>query len=88
MPDIEALILTTVEYKDSSKILNLYTKEGFKSVIANGVKKHNSLSRYLSQQCTIIKCSNPFKELSSLKEIPLTEQLKYRLVCTIIYPGL
>mgnify|MGYP000867843679 FL=1 len=76
MPDIEALILTTVEYKDSSKILNLYTKEGFKSVIAHGVKKHNSLSRYLSQQCTIIKCSNPFKELSSLKDASLLNEFE------------
>lgn len=68
MKHIEAIVLTSLDYKDSSKILTLYTKEGFKSVLAHGVKKHNNKNRYLSQSCTIIRCVNPVKKLQSLSD--------------------
>ena len=42
MAVMEAIVLNSIEYKDSSKILNLYTENGHKSVIAHGVKKLNS----------------------------------------------
>lgn len=76
MPDIEAIVLNGVEYKDSSKILNLYSKHGHISVMAHGVKKHNNLNRFLSQNCTIIKLDHPQKPLSALKDGSLIEEFK------------
>lgn len=38
----EGIILRTIDYKDNSKILYIYTKEGLVSVLARGVKKLNN----------------------------------------------
>lgn len=38
----EGIILRTIDYKDNSKILYIYTKDGLISVLARGVKKLNS----------------------------------------------
>ena len=71
---IEAIVLHSIEYKDSSKILNLYTKEGHKSVLAHGVKKHNNINRFLSQNCTRIKLDISDKKLPSLKDGELLDE--------------
>lgn len=65
---IEAIVLRSLDYKDSSKILYLYTDEGLKSVIAHSVKKMNNVNRFLSQNGNLIKLSYSRGEFPSLKE--------------------
>ena len=76
MADIEAIVVHGVEYKDSSKILNLYSNQGHFSVMAHGVKKHNNINRFISQNCTIIKLDHPKKNLQALKDGSLVEEFK------------
>lgn len=73
MAIMEAIVLSSIEYKDSSKILNLYTRYGHKSVIAHGVKKLNSKNRFLSQHCTLIRANINDKKLPSLSEGELVD---------------
>ena len=49
MSVFEGIIIRTVDYQESSKILYVYTEQGLKSMIARGVKKMQSNMRYLSQ---------------------------------------
>jgi len=74
MAVMEAIVLNSIQYKDSSKILNLYTENGHKSVIAHGVKKLNSKNRFLSQNCTIISLNISDKKLPSLGEGELVNE--------------
>lgn len=64
----KALVLKSLDYKDSSRILYLYTEKGHISVIAHGVKKLNSINRFLSQNGTLIKLSITNSKFPSLKE--------------------
>ena len=64
----EALVLRSLDNKDSSKILYLYTDEGLKSVIAHSVKKMNNVNRFLSQNGNLIKLSYSKGDFPSLKE--------------------
>ena len=64
----KAIVCKVLDYKDSSKILYLYTDKGNISVIARGVKKLNSLSRNLSQVGNYIRFINSKTKLPSLKE--------------------
>lgn len=64
----EAIVLRSLDYKDSSKILYLYTDEGLKSVIAHSVKKMNNVNRFLSQNGNLIKLSYSKSDFPSLKE--------------------
>lgn len=68
MEFIQGIVCKTIDYKDSSKILYLYTPEGNKSVIARGVKKLNSTNRFLSQVGNYITFSTTRGELPSMKE--------------------
>ena len=69
--DIEkAFVLNSLDYKDNSRILYLYTEKGHISVLAHGVKKLNSINRFLSQNGTLIKLSITSAKFPSLKEIP------------------
>lgn len=56
----EGIILKTTDYKESSKILHIFTKEGKKSVLAKGVKKINNKYRYLAYPLSKISflCTN------------------------------
>ncbi len=65
---IEAIVLKSLDYKDSSKILYLYTEQGKISVIAHGVKKMNNINRFLSQNGNLIKLSFSKGDFPSLKE--------------------
>lgn len=85
MPDIEAIVLHGIEYKDSSKILYLYSELGHHSVMAHGVKKHNSLNRFLSQNCTIIKLDHPKKDLAALKDGSLIEEYQHIKIDPFVY---
>ncbi len=64
----KAYVLNSISYKDNSKILYLYTKKGHLSVIAHGVKKLNSINRFLSQNGTLISLSTSKGSFPSLKE--------------------
>lgn len=64
----EAIVLRSLDYKDSSKILYLYTDEGLKSVIAHSVKKMNSINRVLSQNGNLIRLNYTKSDFPSLKE--------------------
>lgn len=66
---IDAYVLHQVNYKDTSKILYLYSDQGHHTVIAHGVKKLNSVNRFLSQVGNKIRLEiNPDKDMSSLKD--------------------
>lgn len=65
---IEAIVLKSLDYKDSSKILYLYTESGLKSIIAHGVKKMNNINRALSQNGNLINVSFSKGSFPSLKE--------------------
>ncbi|PAT02363.1 DNA repair protein RecO [Candidatus Izimaplasma bacterium ZiA1] len=69
--DNEGIVLRSLDYKDSSKILYLYTNTGNISIIAHSVKKYNSKNRFLSQSCNLIKFSKTNKSFPSLKEAEL-----------------
>lgn len=64
----KAIVLNSIDYKDNSKILYLYTEEGHKSVIAHGVKKLNNINRFLSQNGNVISLSLTNGKFPSLKE--------------------
>jgi DNA repair protein RecO (recombination protein O) len=64
----KAFVLNSIDYKESSKILYLYSEKGHLSVIAHGVKKMNSINRFLSQNGTLIKLSTTNGKFPSLKE--------------------
>ncbi|MCF7926059.1 MAG: DNA repair protein RecO [Candidatus Izimaplasma sp.] len=66
--DQEGFVLHTIDYKDSSKILYLYTPNGHLSMRAYSVKKHNSVNRFLSQTGTKIKFKKSSKEFPILKD--------------------
>ena len=68
MEAIKALVLNSIDYKEASKILYLYTEKGHLSVIAHGVKKMNSINRFLSQNGTYIKLTTTQSKFPSLKE--------------------
>ena len=71
---IEAIVCKSLDYKDSSKILYLYTENGTMSVIARGVKKLQSINRFLSQVPNIIKFTPTRGEFPSLKEGELVKE--------------
>ncbi len=68
MDFLEAIVLKSLDYKDSSKILYLYSKNGLQSVIAHGVKKMNSINRFLSQNGNLINITFSKGSFPSLKE--------------------
>ena len=65
---IEAIVCRSLDYKDSSKILYLYTDHGTMSIIARGVKKLSSINRFLSQNGNLIKFSKTKGDFPYLKE--------------------
>jgi DNA repair protein RecO (recombination protein O) len=73
MAQIEGIVCKVIDYKDSSKILYIYTQEGPISVMARGVKKMTSVMRNLAQVGNFIRFDAPKKELSTLKEATLLD---------------
>ncbi len=71
---IEAIVCKSLDYKDSSKILYLYTEKGTMSIIARGVKKLQSINRFLSQVPNIIKFTPTRGDFPSLKEGELVKE--------------
>jgi len=74
MEMIEAIVLRSLDYKDNSKILYLYTNKGLVSVIAHGVKKMNSPFRVLSQTGNYIQIAYSKGDFPSLKEGSLIDE--------------
>ncbi len=68
MDFIEGIVLKSLDYKDSSKILYLYTEKGLLSIIAHGVKKMNNINRFLSQNGNLIRFTHSSGKFPSLKE--------------------
>lgn len=71
---IEAIVCRSLDYKDSSKILYLYTESGTKSVVARGVKKLKSINRFLSQVPNVILYEPTKGSFPTLKEGELKEE--------------
>ena len=72
----KAFVLNSIDYKESSKILYLYSEKGHLSVIAHGVKKMNSINRFLSQNGTLIKLTTTNGKFPSLKEGEIINEYK------------
>ena len=68
MPSFKAFVLNSIDYKESSKILYLYTLQGQLSVLAHGVKKMNRINRFLSQNGTLINLEISSAKLPSLRD--------------------
>lgn len=77
MDFIEGLVLKSIDYKDSSKIIYIYNKKGNHSMIAHSVKKMNSRNRFLSQPCNLIKYSHTLTKFPSLKEAEILRNYEY-----------
>lgn len=76
---VEGFILSEVSYKESSKILNIFTKEyGIIGVFASGVKKIKSPLRSSANQFTYGVFNIKYKEgkLSNLISIDVVDSLK------------
>jgi DNA repair protein RecO (recombination protein O) len=73
----EAFVLQTLDYKDSSKILYLYTNKGHLSVVARGVKKMNSKNRFLAQNGNLISFEHTSGTLPTLKEANLIKDYEH-----------
>ncbi len=71
---IEAIVCRSLDYKDSSKILYLYTESGTMSVIARGVKKLKSINRFLSQVPNVILFDKTKGQFPTLKEGELKQE--------------
>ncbi len=66
-------ILRTIDYKDNSKLLYLYTQSGIESLIARGVKKMNSPFRHMTQTQTLIDFDAGRGKLPTLKDAVLMD---------------
>jgi DNA repair protein RecO (recombination protein O) len=64
----EGLILKQINFKESSKILYLYTASGPMSLLVHGAKKMNSPFLNLTQNLTLITCFATGKGLKTLTD--------------------
>jgi DNA repair protein RecO (recombination protein O) len=77
MNQIEAIILYSIDYKETGKLVYFYTEEGNKSMQVYGVKKMNSKYRYLVQNGTLVSLSTTNKTFPSLKEATLLNDYEH-----------
>lgn len=68
MDMIEAIVLHTIDYKETGKLVYFYTQEGQKSAQVYGMKKMNNKNKYLIQNGTLLSVSFTNKKFPSLKE--------------------
>jgi len=71
MKTVEGYILRTIDYKETSKLLYLYTNEGLLSMVARGVKKMQSAYRHIAQSGMHVKVTLTDGKLPTLKEAEL-----------------
>ncbi len=62
----EAIVLKSINFKESSKIVYLLTAEGLKSVLVRGAKKVKSKTRTLAQSISLIKYEASNRKLPTL----------------------
>ncbi len=75
---VDALVLHTIEYKDSSKIVYLYSEKGHASMIARGVKKMKSPMKVLTQIGTMVNVAwHTNRQLATFKEGTLIDEYPY-----------
>lgn len=67
----KAIVLHSIHYKDSAKLLYLYTESGHKSCQVHGVKKMKSNYRYLAQNGTVVNIDLTNATLPSVREAEL-----------------
>jgi DNA repair protein RecO (recombination protein O) len=72
-----AFVLYSMDYKDSGKILYLYTEHGQQSVLAHGVKKLSSINRFLSQNGTEISLTMTNASFPSMRDGELVHEYKH-----------
>lgn len=72
---MEGHILRTIDYKETSKLLYVYTDKGLISMIARGVKKMHSPLRHLAQVSNRIEMDLSSGTLPTLKDATLIDRL-------------
>ncbi len=85
MDFVKAFVLNSIDYKENSKILYLYTNNGHQSVIAHGVKKMNSINRFLSQNGTLIRYTHTSTKFPSLKEGEIIKEFEHIKKDIVLY---
>ncbi len=71
MASIKAIVLNSIDYKESAKLLYLYSESGQISCQVHGVKKMNSKYRYLAQNGTLVNIELTNAKFPSLREAEL-----------------
>jgi len=78
LEEFEGLILKRIDYKESSKIIYLYTAKGLKSVLVHGANKLNSPYLGMTETLSLVKVFCQGKNLKVLKDASLI--LQYSLI--------
>ncbi|MFW6319813.1 MAG: DNA repair protein RecO [Bacillota bacterium] len=73
---IDAYILKTLDYKDTSKIIYFLTDEGIKSAIARGVKKMQSPLRHLMQAGMLVSLDLSKGDFPTVKDATMKTYFK------------
>ena len=78
MEEVEGFIVSEVSYGDSSKIINVFTKEGVIGLIAKGAKSLKSNLRVNTTKFTYGKfiINRKKDKLSNLLEVSVIDELK------------
>jgi len=71
--DMEGLIYKVQPYKENTRLLFIYTTEGKKTLIAQGVEKLTNQNRILAQYLTLIGFKNQDKSMLRLSEAVLID---------------
>ena len=74
MPAFDGLILKQIPFKESSKILHVYTAEGMKSVLVHGAKKFGSPYLSSSENLNLVRFQAVGKDMLTLTDADLIEE--------------
>lgn len=77
MTMIDAYILKTLDYKDTSKIIYFLTDEGIKSAIARGVKKMQSPLRHVMQTGMLVALDLSKGDFPTVKDATMKAYFKH-----------
>ena len=70
---IDAYVLKTLDYKEHSKLMYMYTKQGIQSAIARGVKKMHSPLRHCVQTGMLLRVDLSKGKLPTLKDAEMVQ---------------
>lgn len=76
MKKIEGIILKSIDYKESSKIIYLFTCNGMQSIIVKGAKQMNSKFKGSIQSFTKVLCYTTDSSLPTLTDIDVLYDFK------------